>query len=177
MSEPSGPSWCDRFPTSASVDDLLPDFRDRVKAFLSALNKGGAHVSIGATYRPPERAYLMHYCCQVADGSLNPAAIPSMPGVPIDWAHAGAQSAAAAMKSAYAIQYPASLESRHTQRRAIDMTISWNGTLAIRDFDGNMHNIASSPRDGTNAELAKVGASFGVMKLATDPPHWSDDGR
>jgi hypothetical protein len=61
MSEPSGPQWCARFPTSASPDDLLPDFRDRVLAFISATKHGGAAISIGATYRPPQRAYLMHW--------------------------------------------------------------------------------------------------------------------
>jgi hypothetical protein len=39
-----------------------------------------------------------------------------------------------------------------------------------------MHGIASGPRDGSNPELIKVGATFGVMKLVSDPPHWSDDG-
>jgi hypothetical protein len=56
------------------------------------------------------------------------------------------------------------------------MTISWNGTLNIRDFNGQMHSITGGPRDGSNPELIKVGATFGVMKLVSDPPHWSDDG-
>ena len=65
MSEPSGPQWCPRFPTSASLDDLLPDFGDATKAFISAMKKGGATVSVAATYRPAERAYLMHWCCMI----------------------------------------------------------------------------------------------------------------
>jgi hypothetical protein len=103
-----------------------------------------------------------------------------MPGVNIDWAHGGsilaARDAARRMMADYEIQFPAALESRHTQRRAVDMTISWSGTLNVRDFDGQMHGIASGPRDGSNPELIKVGATFGVMKLVSDPPHWSDDG-
>jgi hypothetical protein len=76
----------------------------------------------------------------------------------------------------YEIQFPAALVSRHTQRRAIDMTIGWQGTLKITDFDGVAHSIASSPRDGSNPELIAVGKTFGVIKLPSDPPHWSDDG-
>jgi hypothetical protein len=56
------------------------------------------------------------------------------------------------------------------------MTISWGGTLNIRDFNGKVHAIASGPRNGSNPDLIAVGATFGVIKLVTDPPHWSDDG-
>ncbi|HVU21749.1 MAG TPA: hypothetical protein VHE09_13540 [Rhizomicrobium sp.] len=180
MPEPSGPQWCARFPTSVSPGDLLSDFRDRVLAFISAMKRGGASVSIAATYRPPERAYLMHWCCMVADSGQDPAAVPPMKGVSIDWTCAGsvltARKNSAAMKKGYAIQYPAALASRHTQRRAIDMTIRWKDTLSIRDFNGKLWKIASSPRSGSNPDLIKVGATFGVIKLVTDPPHWSDDG-
>ena len=40
--------------------------------------------------------------------------------------------------------------------------------------------IASGPRDGMNPELAKVGASYGVIKFyggAVDRPHWSTNGK
>jgi hypothetical protein len=180
MSELSGPTWCSRFPTSVSPNDLLPDFRDRVLAFISAIERGGAKVSIGATYRPPERAYLMHWCCMIANSGQDPAAVPPMGGVDIDWSHDGevsdARGAAAAMKSAYEIKFPAALVSRHTQRRAIDMTISWQGTLNIIDFNGQERVISMPPRSGSNQALVDVGRSFGVIKLMTDPPHWSDDG-
>jgi hypothetical protein len=157
-------------------DDLLPDFRDRVLAFLTQLKHANARVSIGDTYRPPERAYLMHWCWMIAHGQ-DPASVPSMPGVDIQWSH-GADSRAAAqvMVARYAIAYQPSLTTRHTQRRAIDMTIGWDGTLSIRDFDGQMHTISLPPRSGLNSALVAVGRSFGVIKLLTDPPHWSDDG-
>ncbi|MBS0471648.1 MAG: peptidoglycan-binding domain-containing protein [Proteobacteria bacterium] len=188
MSEPSGAQWCSRFPGSALTDDLLPDFRDATRAFISRMQGGGAHVSVAATYRPPERAYLMHWCCRIAgykdkNGVLHidpPSAATSMAGVNIDWTHgddtAAAKSAAQAMVTGYAIKYPAALVSRHTQRRAIDMTISWTGTLAITDFNAAQHTITTDPRDGSNPELIKVGKTFGVIKLLSDPPHWSDDG-
>ena len=58
MAEASGPQWCARYPASTSLDDLLPDFADKVRAFLSQLTKAGATVTIADTYRPPQRAYL-----------------------------------------------------------------------------------------------------------------------
>ena len=180
MAEPAGPQWCARFPPSKSLDDLVPDFSDRVRAFLSQLAKAGASVSIADTYRTPERAYLMHWCCMIGGSGQDPHAVPPRPGVNIDWtcgnSTANAKAAAKQMMAGYQIQFPAALESRHTQRRAIDMTIGWNGTLNIRDFNGQNHAITSSPRNGSNPDLIKVGATFGVIKLATDPPHWSDDG-
>ncbi len=177
MSEPSGPQWCARFPGSASPNDLVPDFRDRVQAFLSVLKNAHADVRISATFRPPERAWLMHWCWRIANEGFDPATVPAMAGIAIAWNHAAAKSAAAAMTQTYALKVRPSLTSRHTERRAIDMTIGWQGMLNIRDFDGKLHAIAAPPRDGTNPELAAVGGSFGVLKLASDPPHWSDDGR
>jgi D-alanyl-D-alanine dipeptidase len=157
MSELSGAQWCGCFPTSTSLDDLTDKFEMRVCRFIAALREGGATVTISATYRPPERAYLMHFCCMIADSGQDPAAIPSMTGVDIDWTHDGdieaARLAARQMKAVYNIRYPAALVSRHTQRRAIDMTIT------------------NAPND-----VVALGASFGVIKLKTDPPHWSDDG-
>ncbi|MBV9992619.1 MAG: hypothetical protein JOZ72_15170 [Alphaproteobacteria bacterium] len=180
MPEPSGAQWCARFPTSASVGDLLPEFRDRVNAFISAIKRGGATVSVAATYRPPERAYLMHWCCRIASGEQAPTAPVPMAGVDIDWRHGGdlaaARGAASAMMKGYAIKFPAALVSRHTQRRAIDMNIAWKGALRVTDFDGVVHAI-DAPCDHMNPILHEVGRSFGVIKLVKDPPHWSDDGR
>jgi hypothetical protein len=180
MAEVSGPGWCARFPTSTSLDDLVPDFGDRARAFLSRLRAGGATIDIAATFRPPERAYLMHWCCMVGASGQDPSAVPHMAGVAIDWTHGGetpsARAAARQMMTRYQIKFPAALVSRHTQRRAIDMTIGWKGALRITDFNGQPHVIDSSPRTGSNPQLIQVGATFGVIKLVNDPPHWSDDG-
>ena len=180
MSEPAGLQWCARFPTSSSLDDLLPDFGDACRAFVSALKRGGASVSIAATFRPPERAYLMHWCCMIGGSGQDPASVAPMAGVNIDWScghnPGQAKSAARAMMAKYEIQFPAALVSRHTQRRAIDMTIGWQGTLTIMDFDGTAHRIAGGPRNGSHPGLIAVGKTFGVIKLPSDPPHWSDDG-
>jgi hypothetical protein len=139
------------------------------------MQDGGAKVTISATYRPPERAYLMHWCWLIAREGADPAAVPPMPGVAIDWV-AGANAGAQAMVQGYAIRFEPSLTSRHTERRAIDMSIAWQGALLLTDFNGQRRTIASAPRDGTNPDLAAIGKTFGVIKLATDPPHWSDDG-
>lgn len=180
MAELSGQQWCARFPTSAKLDDLTPEFGDSCRAFISALKKAGATVSIAATYRPVERAYLMHWCCMVGGSGQDPAGVPPMKGVNIDWKHGGsivkARAAAQKMMAAYQIKFPAALVSRHTQRRAIDMTIGWTGTLKIRDFHGVEQSISTGPRNGSNPKLIAVGATFGVIKLPSDPPHWSDDG-
>lgn len=180
MIEFSGSQWCTRFPGSLSLDDLEPTWRGRVWAFLTAMERAGATVNVTATYRPPERAYLMHWCWMIANLAQAPAAVPTMPGVNIDWTHDGdvraAKSAALAMVKAFDLEFAPSLVSKHTLRRAIDMRIAWKGRLSVRDSDGHVHYILTEPRDGTNLELVKVGASFGVIKLSLDIPHWSDDG-
>ena len=177
--EKSGAQWVARFPTSRSVDDLNDDFRPNVQNFLAALHKAGASVSIAATYRPLERAFLMHWCYQVADGSVAPGKVPAMAGVDIDWDHGDASAsrkAAQAMVGGYDIDYPAALTSRHTARAAIDMNVSWSGSLDIVDGDGKTVSVGT-PRNGvSNTTLHTVGASYGVHKLVKDHPHWSDNG-
>jgi len=59
--EISGPQWVGRYPTSKSIGDLAPTFAKSVKSFIAPIQAGGGHVTVSATYRPPERAYLMHY--------------------------------------------------------------------------------------------------------------------
>jgi hypothetical protein len=72
------------------------------------------------------------------------------------------------------------LRSRHTERKAIDMTIRWSGSLKIRDAVGNEVLIDSEPRTGMNSRLHEIGKSYGVIKFwngSKDKPHWSTDGR
>lgn len=185
--EPSGLPWCRRFPGSAATADLASPFRQNAERFIAALRAAGAHVNIGATLRPPERAYLMHFAWEIARNGANPTAMPRKPGVEIAWSHRdgnGNLDATASKQAAQAMIGPsgfdtvvqAVLESRHTQGRAIDMDISWTGDLAIADGRGNRVAITGAPRDGTNTDLHAVGRSYGVIKLVQDPPHWSDDG-
>lgn len=178
----SGAQWCDEFPGSIALEDLLEPFRSKAAAFIDAMRGAGASVMVSATFRPPERAYLMHFCCLVAGyrdkakvfHQIAPGDVPPMAGVDIDWTCGGdpgaARSAAVAMVKAYEIAYPAALVSNHTRRLAVDMTIKWQGSIIVRDARGIDHSVAAL------VDLYAIGASYGVNKLATDPPHWSADG-
>ncbi|HEY2010515.1 MAG TPA: hypothetical protein VGH23_16115 [Rhizomicrobium sp.] len=182
MAESAGAQWCARFPTSASLGDLAEPFQGNAKAFIDALRDAGASVSINATYRPPERAYLMHFCCLVAgyrdEGKvfhqIAPGDVPAMQGVDIDWTcggdPGGARAAAVAMRQGYEIAYPAALVSNHTRRLAIDMTIQFTGAISVKTGHGSLAAAACQ------SDLWPVGKSYGVIKLPSDAPHWSVDG-
>lgn len=175
----SGAGWEKQYPTSTSLEDLTPAFREKVSDFLDALQAGGVKVRKSATYRPKERAYLMHYCCKIYSGAIPPDKVPPMDGVNIEWAHRDAKgtldikaskAAAKAMMDAYVIRYPAALNSRHTQRRAIDMTITGYSGKTIKDASGQPVELEDED------DLFELGKTYGVIKLRNDPPHWSDDG-
>lgn len=177
--ELSGPQWVARFPGSRSIFDTKPPFLDKISKFHQALVESGAQVKISATFRPPERAYLMHFSLKISKGQIDPRKVPPMSGVNIQWFHgdlARSKSAASQMVAGYNIAFPPALTSRHTQGLAIDMTITWAGTINIKDATGKVRAVGA-PRTGqTNGTLHSVGASYGVIKLASDPPHWSSDG-
>jgi hypothetical protein len=186
----SGKSWYYEFPTSVSTDDLVGSFKTSTEKFLAALTAAGATYQINATYRPPQRAYLMHYAYAIARNGMNPASIPAYSGkgspVAIDWVHrdakgkvdrAASKAAAEEMVKAYEMAYTAALQSRHTEGHAIDIEISWDGDLSIQDANGRTVVIKTTPRDGAeNKKLHAVGKTYGLVKHPTDRPHWSTDG-
>lgn len=190
--ELSGAAWVARFPGSRSTDDLVSPFRENVASFISALQAAGATVTIAATLRPPERAFLMHWSWKIINENADPQSIPARAGVDIKWDHVSRNgtyssqasiAAARAMVNGYGIQNlqtsPA-LTSRHIAGNAIDMSISWGATLTITDADGSEVVINEEPRTGMNTELHTVGRTYGVTKFtggAKDKPHWSTDGR
>jgi hypothetical protein len=177
--ELSGPKWVDRFPTSRSLDDLEADFQKKAKAFVGALQAAGATVEINATFRPKERAFLMHWCYHVANKLVSPKKVPKMAGVDIDWDHGDdrkSRTAAQEMVDAYDIAHEPALASRHTERKAVDMDISWTGTLKIKKADATEVSIGAPENGADNKMLHAVGKSYGVIKLQKDPPHWSSDG-
>lgn len=179
---PPGAAWCARFPGSASLVDLAPPFRERAMAFLAAIDAGVGHQAchVNATYRPAERAYLMHWSCMVANSGQDPGAVPPMLGVGIDWTAGGdlhaARAGAREMVRGYGIAFPAALISRHTQRRAMDVSIVIpprpQELYRFTDAHGKVWMFGS----GDMPPLYKFGATFGVIKLESDTPHWSDDG-
>lgn len=181
----SGPAWCSRYPNSSDPETLAEPFRSNVRRFLDALKQAGATVTISATRRSAERQYLMRGAWTIARDCLSPEAVPPMAGVDIQWSHPDDPNepdsdpsviAAEAMVKAYGIVFKPALTSRHIEGLAIDMDIKWWGDLTIPWSDGRNHVIVSAPRGGANTDLHAVGASYGVIKLVSDPPHWSIDG-
>ena len=179
MPQLSGPIWVQRFPTSRSTADLTREFASAVDDFIGALYAGGASVKIAATLRPPERAYLMHYSWLVGRSKVDAEDVPEMAGVDIDWVHrdnrgrpstTASRSAALGMAGLDGIVYAPALSSRHTEGRAIDMTVSGYTNKTFSDADG------AATRVRTAADLYALGATYGVIKLVADKPHWSDDG-
>lgn len=181
----SGVEWVSRFPDAGATAALDDAFRPGCEAFISAMRDGGATVAISSTRRPRERAYLMHWAWFIHKRMTRPEDVPRMSGVNIEWVHrrgdgsidqAKSRAAASAMVEAYNIAYQPALNSRHTEGRAIDMSISWSGSLVVARKNLTKVTISGTPRSGTNQTLWGVGQTYGVRKNANDPPHWSTDG-
>ena len=115
----------------------------------------------------------MHYAWKIANGTIQPDRVPTMAGVNIEWDHGNKQSsvnAAKAMKTGYGMKHIAALDTNHTSRTAIDMNVSGMIGKTILSKDGTKVKIKAA------SDLYPVGASYGVHKLESDPPHWSADG-
>ncbi len=204
------PALTTTFPEIRETDKLDPGFKTKWDAFAKALKDAGADVNIASTLRSLGRAYMMHYCAMVASGQIKPWEVPDgirslgqdTGPVGIEWSHkqadgrvdlAKSKQAASAMKMLFQIAYPASLTSNHVQGKAIDVFITWPGTLKIKekgtmkagkDVAGKEHDIKTTPKHGGkkgepagNKELREVAATYGVIKMLTDAPHWSVDGK
>lgn len=184
--ELSGLAWVSKFPNSTSVDDLVDPFKSNFKKFIAALGAAGATVTVEATMRPKERAYLMHWSFEIAKANTDPEKVPAMAGVDIEWVHRdekgnksvpSSKTAAGIMVDAYEIVYEPVLASRHTEGKAADIDISWNSKdLTVKDASGKDVTIKTGFKDGSNTQLHTVGKSYDVVKLVSDPPHWSSDG-
>lgn len=186
VKELSGPSWAGKFKGSSDTRDLIGSFRLAVEEFITAMNEAGMRVTINATYRPVKRSYLMHWSWRIGKGVVKAEDVPAMEGVDIEWVHEIADDsikAARELMSALGIANlgtsPA-LRSQHNAGLAIDMSITWSGTVSIKDAAGKIVTIRSLPRTGMNRDLIKVGHSYGVRKYnggGRDVPHWSNNGR
>jgi hypothetical protein len=175
----SGADWVREFATSKTIDDLKEPFKGNLSRFIDMLQDNKANVEISATYRPPERAWLMHWAWVIAKGGIKYSRLGTIKNphnVKIAWDHgseADSRAAAAEMVSAYQMAHIAALQSRHTERRAVDMTITrLPKTLLV---DGEQYPIGKQ-KASANEALWMVGQMFKVIKLDSDPPHWSDDG-
>lgn len=168
-----------KFPNSRDLNDLASPFREQAVSFHDALVAAGATVSVSSTRRDVRRAYLMHYCWKVANGSIKAEDVPAHPGVDIVWDHGDpvkSKAAAAEMKALFGMKYIAALNSIHIEGGAVDMTIRWTGTIQVKDGSGVSHAVGA-PRSGSaNTLLHEIGATYGVKKLVKDEPHWSATG-
>ena len=182
----SGLAWFKKnqakYPNSAKIEDLDGSFKKNVQAFAKALEAAGATVSPTSTKRNPKRAAIMHWAFKVAKGKVKPEKVPKIEGVKIEWDHGDAKASVAAAKEmvgkkGFNIAFQPSLTSLHITGKAIDMDISWKGTLKIKDNADKEVVIDKAPSNGNNKALHPVGASYGVKKLASDPPHWSINGK
>lgn len=169
-----------QFTGSTQIADLHPDFRDKAARFINALRSAGAQVVIGSTRRNAARAYLMHYCWRLERGEIGAGDIPAYAGCAVNWDHgntAASRKAAAEMSKLFALKFEPSLTSRHVKGKAVDMNIAWSGTISIKDANGNRIALGKPNNGEQNLTLHSIGASYGVFKLLSDPPHWSIDGR
>lgn len=180
----SGAAWWHtnqaRFANSQKTADLIPGFREDVERFIAAMRAGGANVQISSTRRNKVRAYLMHFSWRIARGEIAAGNVPPEPGCQIIWDHgntAKSRAAAQEMKDLFNIAFKPSLNSNHIAGKAIDMTISWNGTLNMVDGQGRAVAVPPPSPGSLNAKLHQVGATYRVLKLLSDPPHWSTNGR
>ena len=170
-----------RYPNSNDIDDLEPGFRSNVEDFVGSLRNAGASVVVKSTRRDPTRAFLMHYSWQVAYGEIAPSEVPARSGVDIQWDHGNiddSKKGAMEMVRLFGMAHIAALMSNHIRGKAIDMTITWRGTLELTRPAPLLVRIESNPRSGQNRELHDIGWTvFGVRKLRSDPPHWSYNGK
>lgn len=192
----SGPWWVSQYPGSKNLMDLAPTFRSHVVRFISVLTQGGAEVDVTATRRPKKRAFLMHWSWCIVNrwhGAV-PTTVPAYigdGGIDIQWVHRNAQGApdmpaslraARQMVHGFQIQNlgtPPALNSLHVQGHAIDMRITWRGTLTLDDPPRAPVVIDTTPRDSTNAQLIAAAATYHVRHFVSvhkDAVHWSTTG-
>jgi hypothetical protein len=189
MPTKSGQSWVTWANANAvasdKIDDLTEPFRASLKDFKAALEKAGATVNVTETKRSDKRAYLFHWSWKIALGKCKPSDATAMAGVDIQWDHGkdedskkGAQEMVDGFGLAVppASTNPPSTTSNHIEGKAVDMDITWMGTIKVKNKSGTDISITFMADPNSNTTLHTVGATYGVKKLATDAPHWSVDG-
>jgi hypothetical protein len=171
---------------SHDIADLESGFKANVQAFIAALKNAGATVDVTATRRSAKRAYLFHWCWMIALDKCKAADATAMAGVDIQWDHgddASSKAGAQEMVDGFGLAVPPAstnapaLTSNHIAGKAIDMDIVWTGTIKIKRKDGGESAVAFARNVNSNVTLHAVGASYGVIKLKSDAPHWSSNGR
>jgi hypothetical protein len=171
---------------SSKIEHLGEPFRANAMAFIAALRAAGARVDVSATKRSARRAYLFHWSWKIALGKCKASEATAITGVDIQWDHgndAASKKGAQEMVAGFGLAVPPksinapALTSNHIAGRAIDMDITWTKTITVKDKHGKAVAIAFMPEVNLNTGLHAVGATYGVIKLVTDAPHWSHNGR
>jgi hypothetical protein len=204
--QPSGPAWVSKYPYSDSLNGLAQPFRGDVIRFIDAMTQAGIKEKTVQTFRPAQRAYLMHYSWLIAHHQITPQKVPAFPAgkpdaknpypgtVDICWAHltsTGEVDLTASIKAATQMAVAYGIDSRykhapaypteHSVGDAIDMTTVWTANkIAIVNAHGEKVTISTSPHSGLNRQLIAVGATYHVIhfkNVAADPNHWSVNGK
>ena len=188
--EKSGKYWVDwadkNAENSNKLDDLEASFKVQAAAFIKALENAGAKVRITTTKRSAKRAYLFHWSWKIALGKCKASDASKMEGVAIQWDHADAgksKSAAQEMVDGFGLAVPPkstvapSKTSNHIIGKAIDLTITWTGSIKIKKKDGTEVAVNYVSNVNGNTALHAVGKSYGLIKHTGDAPHWSYNGR
>ena|SRR5690348_1125398 len=171
---------------SKSVDDLDDLFKTKVNEFIKALEAAGASVDVVNTLRNDKRAYLFHWCWLIGLGKAKASEATEKAGVDIEWDHGDEEKSkkgAREMIDGFGLAVPPkstnapALDSRHIEGKAIDMNITWKDTIKVKKKDGTEVSVKFDEDVNANTTLHGVGTSYGVIKLKTDAPHWSTDGR
>ncbi len=178
------------YANSTSIDKLDATFRENIKEFRKAITDAGANVSISTTQRSEKRAYILHWAYKIAKGLVTADKVPAKTGVDITWDHGTntiSKNAALEIITEAQVAYQPSLTSNHIKGKAIDWTITWTGTLKIKNKQGKDVEITSEPRHGGkgrthngNTDFHAIGKTYGVIKAnfkKIDGPHWSIDGK
>jgi hypothetical protein len=189
MATKSGTSWVawanQNALASSKIEDLEASFRAKVKEFIDALEKAGATVDVTETKRSAERAYLFHWSWKIALGKCKPSDASAMNGVDIQWDHGKddeSKKGAQEMVDGFGLAVPPASTnapaptSNHIAGKAVDMSITWTGTIKVKDKTGAEIQMTFIADPNANSALHNVGVTYGVKKLTTDAPHWSFDG-
>jgi hypothetical protein len=180
-------TWADTYAkNSNAINDLEVGFRESAQLFVKALTDAGADVIISTTRRSEKRAYLFHWSWKISQNRCKASEAATMPGVDIQWDHGDADKSrrgALEMVQGFGLAVPPkstnppSTTSNHIIGKAIDLTITWTGTITVKKKNATEVKVMFMRDVNANTALHAIGASYDVKKLVTDAPHWSYNGR
>lgn len=179
-------TWADEnAKNSTNIIDLDASFKANVNEFFKALTDAGASLDVSTTQRSAKRAYLFHWCWKIYLGKCKPSDATKMQDVDIEWDHGDLKKSKAGaheMVAGFGLAVPPksilapSLTSNHIEGKAIDVDITWTGQIKVKKKDNTEVSVTYMANANANTVLHSIGASYSVIKLKNDAPHWSFDG-